>query len=466
MRSLFISGVLLLVLGCASSSYPEYGKRHKLPEKLETHLDPDEEILKPETGDSSSNATEKKETDLNEGPVRLSTLLELGEARNQKLRAARNQWQSAWHRSGAVSGMPDPSLMVKVAAEPVQTRDGPVNAMTGISQRIPWPGSLDAREKAALAHAGMKAANYREQKLSLRTELTRSATGLYYLRSSLEIVNENIELLNRLESAAETRYRNDLTPYQDVLKIQIQQDQLKEERDNLKDRIRSERTKLNGLLDRPAGSSIGAIQLPEVREVSVEEKTLLKEVVDEQPGIARAGYAVLRAEQKLREAEIDPMPDPIVGAEYSFVGHTGKPGTVDAGSDAYQFSLGFTLPIWQEKYREAIRSEKTNLRSARRKFREAVNRARTEVSGSYASFQTALRERETLKEQIIPRARQALSSSETSYRDGEIEIMGLIDSQQKLLRFRRSLIRARKNIQVTRKELEEALGTPLSNDHQ
>ena len=98
-----------------------------------------------------------------------------------------------------------------------------LNQKIELSQSIPWPGTLAAREQAARSSAN--AANESVDALRLHVAyLARSAFAeWYFTHQALEIHDSTHNLLEELRSVAETRYAAGRALQQDVLQVELAQ---------------------------------------------------------------------------------------------------------------------------------------------------------------------------------------------------------------------------------------------------
>ncbi|MDH3584347.1 MAG: hypothetical protein OER86_09045, partial [Phycisphaerae bacterium] len=79
----------------------------------------------------------------------LDQLLHLALGRNPDIRAARQKVARLAERVPQVTSLEDPVLQVAPFGEMAETAAGQVGVMSGLSQRIPTPGKLQARGRIA-----------------------------------------------------------------------------------------------------------------------------------------------------------------------------------------------------------------------------------------------------------------------------------------------------------------------------
>jgi len=457
MRPLYLLFVLMVpVSGCSSpdsvsvnsTPSPESWER-SVQKQIAAGKQPD---VRPDPG-----SPDKSRSLSTPSSLKLEKVIRMALERNQKLKSARRAWRAARHRADAVSGWPDPMLKFTYMEEEIVSRNGPIENTTMLSQKIPWFGKLDAKQKAALAAAGRASAQYRAARLAVRNRVTDAFAGYYFYHHAIEIVEENIQLVERLENSARTKYENGAVERQDLLKVQIERDRLRTERADLRDLKQAERVNINKLLDRPAGAPLGT---PILRmDLFLPSTDRLRErALEHRPELAAARFRVLRARHRVRGAELAYYPDVTVGANYSSIERIGLPGTTDSGQDAYGVSLMINLPLWQGKRNARFRQWTQKRRAARRSFAELKNRTTSRVSTLLTRLQTVLRRKAFLEEDVIPKAEQALRSSESGYRNDQVDILDLLDSERSLLSFRRSLYRTIRKFYSKKSELEQLVG--------
>jgi outer membrane protein TolC len=140
-----------------------------------------------------------------------------------------------------------------------------LNQKIELSQSIPWPGTLGAREQAARSSA--LAASESVDALRLRVAaLARSAYAeWYFTHQALEIHDSTHVLLDELRSVAETRYAAGRALQQDVLQVELEQLNLHRHGLRLTQQKETARAQINALLNRLPDAQVpepGAVSIP------------------------------------------------------------------------------------------------------------------------------------------------------------------------------------------------------------
>jgi outer membrane protein TolC len=121
---------------------------------------------------------------------------------NPGLEAAFNRWKAALERVPQVKSLPDPRFTYRYFIREVETRVGPQEQGLGLSQMFPWFGKLELRGSVAAEAAEAAKQQYENEKLKLFFEVKDAFYEYYYLGRAIDVVKENFELVEYLESSA------------------------------------------------------------------------------------------------------------------------------------------------------------------------------------------------------------------------------------------------------------------------
>ena len=141
---------------------------------------------------------------------------------NPGLRTAYHRWQAALEQVAQVRSLPNPSVSYRYYIESVETRVGPQQHAFGIRQTLPWLGKLARRGDVHSMAAAAAYQRYENEKLELFYRVRGLYYELYFLRSSIEITRDTVELLGQFERIARARYRVSATSHPDVIRVQVE----------------------------------------------------------------------------------------------------------------------------------------------------------------------------------------------------------------------------------------------------
>ena len=188
---------------------------------------------------------------------------------------------------------------------------------------------------------------------------------------------------------------------------------------------------------------------------------LLERALQENPTVRAAELGIEVARQHQRLAEREGRPDVTVGIEWISTGDAVGNGVTGSGDDPVVASLSVPLPLRAPRYRAAEREARSEVRAAMEELSEV--RARLSAQLEVAAFETrdAERREELYGATLLPKARQALDATATSYRAGSASFLDLVDAERVALDLELARLQARADHARALAQVERLLGAPL-----
>ncbi len=371
-------------------------------------------------------------------------------------------------------GLAELSAAAKAAAfsvEPAGSLDDPVfsyafaprtfgregqglNQKIELSQRIPWPGTLAAREQAARSSA--VAANESVDALRLHVaSLARIAYAeWYFTHRALEIHESTHNLLAELRSVAETRYAAGRALQQDVLQVELEQLHLHRHGLMLTQLKDVARAQINALLNRTPDAPV-----PEPGTVSTSGgvaplETLQNYAVQAHPKLRGLDAQIASHEAQVTVAEKALLPDLHFTAGYNSLW--------DAADKRPIVGISINVPLNRSKRKAEVnrakwevRRTQSRLANQRAQLLSELARARAEVIES--------RESVILYENsLLPLADEFLDAALADYQSGAGDFLSVIAAERHRLTAAEELERNRADYIRRYAELERWAGAPLN----
>jgi len=371
----------------------------------------------------------------------LSDYLAYAALNNPGLEAAFNRWKAALERVPQVKALPDPRFTYTYYVQEVETRVGPQEQGFGIAQVFPWFGKLKLRGDVAGEAAMAARKRYEAAKLKLFFEVKDAYYEYYYLAKSVAVTRENIALVKHLESVVRSRYKTAAGTHPDVIRAQVEMGKLEDRYQGLLDLRHPVVARLNAALNRDAEA-----ELPWPTEVSIEEVNavdaeLLAELAVENPELAALGFEVESSRRAVELAKKDYYPDISLGVSVIDTDRaTGSPS--DNGKDPVMGILSLNVPIWREKYDAGVREAQARYYAARAEKIEKTNSLSSELKLALYGLRDASRKIDLYGKTLLPKARESLKVTESSFRAAAGSFTDLIDAQRVLLEFELAYERA------------------------
>ncbi|MEC7839060.1 MAG: TolC family protein [Chlamydiota bacterium] len=370
----------------------------------------------------------------------LGTYIRLALENNSELEAAYYEWQSSLFEKQASDTLPDPKIGYGYYIQSVETRVGPQKNYVNASQMIPWLGKLKNRKRVAHQKALIA-----EQKLyvltsSLIRKLKDTFYDQYFIEKSSQLTNENIALVNILESVAQRRVQVGASSA-DTIQAQIEVNKLHDNLDSLKKKDQSIIAKILALMNftqtayiKPPGNLFQT-------QWNIPKNINNDELKKNNPSLILLALQTEKEKANYRLVCQDRYPDVTVGVNWIDTGKSMTP-TRDSGKDAIIASVSLNLPVWTSTYRSRENSAKSQVLSATEYLSQKTQDLLAEYEDIVLRFEDAERRASLYKGTLLPQAEQALEILIESYKSGKTEFDRVLESQRILLHFQLEYERA------------------------
>jgi AcrB/AcrD/AcrF family/Outer membrane efflux protein len=198
--------IVLLAFGCL---WPAVGRGQEAPVSVTVQ----------------SPSTEAPAQTAQQSPVVLDDLLREALQKNPAVRSILRQVEALRHRIPQVKTLPDPTVSVGWAGNitPFSVQQGDPSSYRGVSasQAVPYPGKLKLRGEIADREAQAAWWDYESARRKLVADVKSAYYDYFAASKAVEITKQNKDLLQKLSSIAEARYRVGKGVQQDVLRSQV-----------------------------------------------------------------------------------------------------------------------------------------------------------------------------------------------------------------------------------------------------
>lgn len=380
-------------------------------------------------------------------PLRLEDVLAYGRAHRQEIVAARARAQAAGEWPAIVSALEDPMAMPSVDHLPFMLEG--VDVGLAIEQRFPLSGVLADRRRAAEAGAlGLRADSERVA-LDVQLDLARSFFMLRERRELARVLDEQTALARELVSAAGARYGAGIGSQPEVLRAEIEVARLEGAARAIRAEVAAAEAMLNTSLGRPADDLVPPLAgEPATAEpdawADVRETTLRR-----RPELA-AGRAEIRraaAEVSVMESMYYPMAFVRTGPAYTMADRWG-----------WMLMVGVSVPIWRRKYDAGVREAEAMARMAQADLAAMSRMAEGEAATARLQVLAARERVLALRDDVLPRARQAIDPSIAAYAAGRVPLVTVIDAAQAWWSVQAELVAAEQALGLAWARFERARG--------
>ncbi|MGB0993790.1 MAG: TolC family protein, partial [Akkermansiaceae bacterium] len=349
--------------------------------------------------------------------------------------------------------------------ESVQTRTGPQKNILMLSQRLPWFGQLDGRERAADAEAEAVHYAFQARQLLLARMIGLSFYDYAYTGKAIELTTQNLALLEELSPLVEERVRTG-DNLNSLLRLQVEIGKLRDRLATFKQQRPRQSAQIAALLALPGDTLLPWPVWKPTSEAltsdSPDTRSLLASVETNNPELLMLERKINSSKVRSELARLERRPNFTVGLNYIQVDDpTVNPSTPDAGKDPWALTFAINLPIWNSRTSAARREAHSNQRAAESELANRQRQLSAAVHSSVSSLRDAQRRVALYHDELLPLAQQALEISRSSYEGGRASLLEIIDSERSLLDLELQLWRAHADAAQQRIVLQTIANRPL-----
>ncbi len=448
MKSMFVIavlGVAMFVAGCTTQNSERPFAKYARDEYRSDYAHPQTSVS----------------IELNENSG-LNAYLAYAAQHNPGLEGAFNRWKAAVERIPQKKSLPDPRLTYRYYISEIETRVGPMRQTLGLSQTFPWLGKLELHGDVAAELAKAQRLRFEAARLKLFYEVKNAYCEYYYLWRSIAIVKENLQLVQRMEQVARTRYKTATTSHPDVIRAQVEIGKLEDRLKSLQHLRKPIMAKLNAALNRPPATELPwATELPQ-EQVSFTDEQMLTWASESNPELKAMDAETAAARYRTELAKKNYYPDVTLGVDYTDIGNsTGGRNPSDDGKDALAVMASINLPIWYNKLSAGVREARYRHWAATLNRHQRANDLNSTLRLALYHFHDAQRKVGLYRDTLLPKATESVVVSETAFRTGKASFTDLLDTQRLFLEFELAAERALANRAQRLAELEMLVGKPI-----
>ncbi|UCF91226.1 MAG: TolC family protein [Desulfobacterales bacterium] len=382
---------------------------------------------------------------------------------NPSIQAAREEWKATVEEYKAATALPDPQLLVSYFPEPIETRLGPQDWNLTLSQLIPYPGKLSKAGEVVQADAQIARLKLDRAVRDMILSIRESFQELVYIREAKTVVKQNLQLLDHLRKVAETSYAEGRAVLMDMIKAQSQSGQLRYDALLLEELEMTEKTRLNGILNRTPDAAVGTLEAEALLPVVFQLGELYRLAEANQEEIRIAGMEVEKADVKIDLARYQYFPDFRFGLFYAAIGDPDVPqDPPDAGRDAFGVQAGLTLPLWFGQNKARLDMARAAMKKAKAAETARINETRTRIRELFFRLENSRRLMDLYGKELLPQAARSMEIAETWFREGESTFSDFVETQAVWYNFQLALARARADYGKFLARLERLVGQSLT----
>ncbi|SDQ06165.1 TolC family protein [Flagellimonas zhangzhouensis] len=368
----------------------------------------------------------------------LESYLQEAELNSPMIQALDLRYNIAKEKVNEVNTLPNTTFGAGYFVSEPETRTGAQRAKFSVSQMLPWFGSITTRENYASAMAETEYAEISIAKRKLVLSVAQSYYNLYGIQAKQKVLQENIALLKTYETLALTSVEVGNASAVDVLKLQIRQNELQQQKEVLEQSYMAEQAVFNNLLNRD--ESI-AVEVVDEMDIPADDPMLNKEDLSLNPELLKYDqlYASVTQSELLNQKENAPSFG--IGLDYIPVSERDDMVFSDNGKDIVMPMVTFSVPIFNNKFKSTTKQNELRQKEIELQKEERLNVLENAYANAISQRNQARIAHQT-QEKNLKQAKDAEEILIKNYETGTINFNDVLDIQELQLKFQTNQIQS------------------------
>ena len=343
---------------------------------------------------------------------------------NPEILAAQKRYEAARQRPNQESSLRDPVFSPGYASNGAPWPGAGIgveptsNIGFMVSQEIPGPGKRRLRGDIALKDASAAFQDYQTVRLKVTSRVKSAFHRLHHTYIALDVMNRGKALLTSFLRVSEARYASGKAMQADIFRAQTQLSLLQTRILRMQQDQRAAEAELNSLLNRRAGSIVGAPVRNRVQSLGITLEDLVSAAMAQSPIILGDEQKIQKSELSVNLARKQLQPDYTIAVGYFNMGRM---------PDMFQFRVDIPLPIYSgRKQIPAIHEQAHLLSESRRNYEAARQDLQFRIREAFAQAATSFQLLTLYQDTVLPQAQLASESSLASYETGTADFLSVL----------------------------------------
>ena len=366
----------------------------------------------------------------------LQSYIQEAEANNPEIQAFELRYNIAEEKVNEANWIPNTEVSAGYFVSEPETRVGAQRARIGVKQMLPWFGTITTRENYATAMADAEYLEITIAKRKLALSVAQSYYSLYSIRAKQAVLDENIQLLQTYEQLALTSVEVGKASAVDVLRLQIRQNELQQQKEVLEEEFTAEQTAFNNLLNRESMMTVDVV--PEM-EIPQEDPFYDNEALALNPELLKYDklYESVAQSELLNQRESLPMIG--FGVDYLPVTERSDVNFSDNGKDVLMPMVSISIPIFNNRYKSISKQNELRQQEIETQREQRLN----VLESAFAKAQSQRNQARIAyytQERNLKQAQDAEEILVKNYETGTIDFNDVLDIQELQLKFQMNQI--------------------------
>lgn len=345
----------------------------------------------------------------------------------------------------------------------INPKAGPLEMKTSIKQTYPFPGLTSLKGRIISQQVAMAVEKMNIAGKNVITQTRKAYWDIVFIEQSIAVTAETIDAFNRLKDVATILYKSGRTSFQDIIKINIKIEVLKEDLVTLLSKKKNIEARLNELLNLPADTKMGAVVLKSsFKKIPIPENLYLKARENRQE-LKVIRHQINKVQNMIEMAESmiqEPFTLGFSNYENEAVNTVGTGAEKSSFPEKTMASMRNNTPLkpWYGVDDPWLSQTKQTLLSLKQTLVKQENATDRMVREAWFLVDKNRRELDLYKNRILALSKSALDVTTREYEAGSIPFSQAIDSYTYWLKVKLNIVKKQTDLGSSIANLEKMIG--------
>ncbi len=322
-----------------------------------------------------------------------------------------------------------------------------------VNQLIELAGKRSKRTRVATLESNLAAWGYEAKRLDVFAEVVKAFTEVVAAQTRVEVNKELLALAEKFVQTIERRVKAGKVSLAEASRAKVELSVATVELERSRRILLAARQRLAatwGSSEPEFKRVVGVLDVPS----SIPSFEKMESFIYENPEIALWVAEMERRRAMLELEKARRIPDPTIIGGYRRLNET--------TDNAFILGLSIPIPIFNRNQGAVLEAE-YRLKQTRSQSRAMETMMRSRLAGQYQMLSVLYNEARTLKENIIPDARNAFEIINKGYLLGKFTALDVLDAQRTLFEVRGRYLQALTDFHKTAADIERIIGRRLTD---
>lgn len=388
----------------------------------------------------------------------------LASLRNPAVLSAKKKVKAELESFSQVMDLDENLKQYSAFTESINNKVGPLKMKESMKQKFPFPGLTSLKARIIQQQVAALTEKMRVTQKNIITDARKAYWDMVFVERSISITSETIDAFIRLKDVATTLYKSGKTSFQDIIKINIRIEILKEDLITLSSKKKNIEVKLKELLNIPTNSTLGKVVFIEPHDQILDPELLYPLARQERQELKVIRHQIAKVENMIEMAE-SMIQDPFTLNLSIFEDQAAN--TVGSGAAAPSFAQKTMAAMknnspskpWYGIDDPWLNQTRQNLLSLRHMLVKQENATDRMVRDAWFNSDKNKRELKLYKNRILSLSKSALDVSTREYESGSIPFSQAIDSYTSWLKTKLTIAKKKTDLGKAVANLEKVVGS-------